>query len=353
MDTAKLDEYDITSKRLYDEKIATFLENKTIFITGATGLIGTQVGKSLIRYRRQYGGKFKIVLQARNVEKLMNRYKEDLVEEGVYVVLGDIRDMIIFDGKVDYIIHCASNTSSAFFVTNPVETIDILVSGTKNALEFAKEKRVKGFLYLSTLEVYGDVFDDAVAIDESAFHYLDFLSVRSSYPEGKRMCECLCSSYYHEYGVPILIARLTQTIGSDIEPYDNRVFAEFARCSVKGKDIVLKTAGETVRSYCDVIDGTVALFYILSKGEFGNAYNVANNATICSIMQLAELFRSLSKYNINIVFDRSANARKLGYNNDIKIRLDTSKIESLGWKPSYSLKDTVLRLMKGLALNGD
>ncbi len=338
-------EYELVAERLFKEGLAKPLNNKRILVTGASGLIGTQIGKGLITCNKNYGTKIQILLHDVFQDKLVERYGEDLKRNEVETLVSDIRDGFSYEKEVDYIIHCASNTSSAFFITNPVETISILMEGTKNTLEFAKEKKVKGFVYLSSLEIYGDAFDEKEKITENSYYYLDFLNIRSSYPEGKRMCECLCSAYASEYDLPIFIVRLAQTIGADVNPKDNRAFAEFARCAILGKDIVLKSKGGTIRNYCDVADTTIALFYVLTKGEKGNAYNVANRSTLCSIKELAELYCKLSKHDIHVVFDLSKNPEELGYNHEIKVNLDPSKIETLGWKPVYSLEDTISKLL--------
>ena len=338
-------EYEVVAERLYKENLAKILDNKRVLVTGASGLIGSQIGKSIILCNKKYGTHIDLVLHDLNKEVLEKRYGSELNEPGVDTIEGDIRVPFSYKKDVDYIIHCASSTSSQFFISHPAETIDILLTGTRNMLEFAKEKEVKGFIYLSSLEIYGDVFDEKVKITENSYHFLDFLNIRSSYPEGKRMCECICSAYASEYNLPVFIARLAQTIGADVNPNDNRAFAEFARCAVLGKDIVLKSKGGTIRNYCDVADTAIGLFYVLLKGEKGNAYNIANQSTLCSINELAELYCKLSKHDIKVVHDLSVDAEKLGYNHEIKVNLDSTKVEKLGWKPVYSLEDTINKLI--------
>ena len=115
------------------------------------------------------------------------------------------------------------------------------------------------------------------------------MNVRSSYPESKRLCESLCSAYASEYGVPAKVVRLTQTFGVGVSYNDGRVFAEFARCAIEGRDIVLKTKGQTKRNYIDIDDAVNAIFTVLLKGVAGEAYNVANEDTYCSIYEMANM----------------------------------------------------------------
>ena len=228
------------------------LKNSSVFVTGATGLLGSQIVMSLLCMNRLRGSKIRITAMARSEEKARKVFGDLYDAEGLAFYYGDINHPIVCENEADYIIHGASSTSSKYFVTQPVETIFTALDGTRNVLEFARMKKSKAVVYLSSLEVYG---------------YLDPLSVRSSYSEGKRMAECMCAAYASEYGVPVKIARLSQTFGAGVEYQDNRVFAEFARCAAEKRDIVLHTPGNTIRSYCYTKDAVSAIFFILVNGN--------------------------------------------------------------------------------------
>ena len=213
-----------------------------------------------------------------------------------------------------------------------------------------REKQAEGFLYLSSLEVYGTPADDAGMIDESYSGYIDPLKVRSSYSEGKRMVECLCASYAAEYGVPVKIARLSQTFGAGVEYNDGRVFAEFIRCALEKKDIVLHTDGKTVRSYCYTKDAVAAMLLILLKGESGAAYNVTNMDTKISIADMAQLVcDTFQEAGIHVTFDLPDDVDSYGYNPQMVIALDSSRLLALGWKPTTALREMFLRSAASMA----
>lgn len=342
------EEYITTAEQIKLDGLLPLLENKTILLTGSTGLIATQIGRTLLECNHLYNSNIHLVLHARNKDKLVAKYGTFLSDSHVSYILNDIKDMIKCDLPIDFIIHTASITSSLDFINYPVETIDTLINGTKKVLEFARAHKVKKVIYLSSLEVYGDIHDERELIDENKYGYIDFLKERSSYSEGKRMSECLCSSFAKEYDLFINIARLSQTIGSDISLNDNRVFAQFGKFAVLNKDIVLKTKGNTIRSYTYISDAVRGILFVLLKGENRNAYNIANKNTLCSISELAHLFAKKSEYDIKVIYDLSENASTLGYNNEIKINLDTTKIEKLGFTPSVGLEDIVNKLIQGL-----
>lgn len=322
------------------------LTGQTVLVTGATGLIGSQVVWALAHMNRLGRADVKILAFVRSREKAEKAFGPLLEEGHLSLLVGDINAPIAVDGPVDYVIHGASATSSQYFVSHPVETIYTALDGTRHVLELARDKKVKGFVYLSSLEVYGTPAADAGLIDESYSGYLDPMQVRSSYSEGKRMVECLCASFTAEYGVPVKVARLSQTFGPGVQYDDGRVFAEFARCAIEKRNIVLHTAGRTVRSYCYTKDAVDALLTILLRGETGQAYNVTNMDTAMSISEMADLVcRAFPQAGIQVEFDMPKDLASFGYNPEMVIRLDSHKLESLGWKATVGMEDMYRRLV--------
>ncbi len=326
------------------------LKGKTVFVTGATGLLGSQMVRALACGNRLSDTGITILAFVRSEEKAGRVFGELLNRGDVRLVRGDISSPVTCGEPVDYVIHGASATSSKYFVTNPVETIMTALNGTRNALEFAREKQVEGFLYLSSLEVYGTPSAGISHIEESYSGYLDQLQVRSSYSESKRMAECLCASYVSEYRVPVKIARLSQTFGAGVEYDDGRVFAEFARCIIEKKNIVLHTAGRTVRSYCYTTDAVAAMLAILLKGETGTAYNVANMNTRISIATMAQFVCGLfPEAGIQVTFD-TKDVSSYGYNPEMTVALDSGRLSALGWNPQVNLPDMFRRLVASMEL---
>lgn len=326
------------------------MSGKTVLVTGATGLIGSQILRALACRNRLYGENIHMMALVRNREKAEKMFAPLLERGELCLLIGDITQPLTVEGPVDFILHGASATSSQYFVSHPVETIFTAIDGTRNLLQLAVDKKVQGFVYLSSLEVYGTPAPDAGLIDESYSGYLDCMQVRSSYSEGKRMVECLCASYASEYGVPVKVARLSQTFGPGVEYHDGRVFAEFARCAIEKRDIVLHTAGNTVRSYCYTKDAVNALLYILLRGECGQAYNVTNMDTAVSIREMAQMVCDLfPESGIQLQFDMPKDLASFGYNPEMVIRLDSRKLQSLGWKAETGLEDMFRRLIESMA----
>ena len=175
---------------------------------------------------------------------------------------------------------------------------------------------------------------------EKDYGFIEILTPRGSYPESKRMVENLCISYGSEYGVPVKIARLTQTFGAGVTKSDNRVFAQFAKSVIDKKNIVLHTQGRTKRCYCYTTDAITAIYTILTKGENNTAYNVANKNTYISIYDMA---KSLENENTKVVIE--ADNENHGYNPEMQICLDTQKLENLGWSAKTPLDEMFRRLI--------
>ena len=308
--------------------------NKTILITGATGLIGKLCVLSLLKSPYNIN----VLALVRDKDKADRLFGTN---SKLNLIIQDINKPINCDSNIDYIIHCASITASKDFIEKPVETILTGLNGTKNVLEFAKEKNAQGVIYLSSLEVYGIPSEENVKEDD--YGYIDILNPRSSYSESKKIIENLCIAYASEYNVPVKIARLSQTFGAGVEKEDNRVFAQFAKSVINKENIILHTTGNTKRNYCYTTDAIRAIYTILTKGEIAQAYNVANKDTYISIANMAQ---NLENKNTKVVFEID-NANR-GYNPEVKINLNTEKLESLGWKALVNLDEMYERLIEDI-----
>lgn len=314
--------------------------NKTIFITGATGGIGSFLIQCLLNANEEKNLGLKVIANVRNRKKALELFTKFLYRKDFKLFVSDVTNKIKYKNKVDFIVHCANNTSSKSFVEQPVETIDIALNGTKNVLDFAVNKKAKSVVYLSSMEVYGEINENKL-LSEKDLGEMDLLEVRSSYPMGKRAAETLCYAYFKEYNLPIKIARLAQVIGANVDYDDTRVYAQFARSIVEKKDIVLKTTGETIRSYCYITDVITALLLLLEKGQNGEAYNIANKESTCSIKQITKMLTE--KYSqINLTFDIDKQGL---YPKETIWTLNPTKIENLGWHAYVDLKTMYDRLV--------
>lgn len=305
------------------------LKGTNILVTGATGLIGTSLIKSLDFANKKKKLALKIIALVRDKAKAEERFN-DIIQNGMLsFVVGNVENLPEIQDPIDYIIHAASQTASKEFVDHPVETINTSVLGTFNLLKLAKEKTVKGFVYLSSMEVYGYP-ERGHKVKENEIGAMSPLDVRNSYPISKMISEAMTVAYAKEYAVPAMICRLTQTFGPGVNYNDSRIFAYFGRCVKEKKNIVLKTRGETERCYLYTTDAVTAILTIMLKGESGRAYNVADENTYCSIADMAEMVAADGGIRVEYDIQDERNNR---FPQTLFMKLDTSALKKLGWMP--------------------
>lgn len=312
------------------------LRDKKVLVTGATGLIGSTLMHCLLALDEN----IRIIAPVRNMAKMRALF-EDVLDKIDAIEC----DLETFDydtiGDVDYIFHFAAPTASKYMVTHPVETANAIYGITDKLLRYAKTHKIQGFIFLSSMEVYGSGLDGVITEDMQG--YWNIQDVRSSYPIAKRAAEHLCFLYAKEYAVPVKIARLAQTSGAGVDDNDNRIINQFARLASLKQNIVLHSTGESARPSCYTFDCITALLYIALKGKDGEAYNVANSETFMSVRAFAEYIRDNFAPSIQVIIDIDKN---MGYPPPSKLNLSTAKLEALGWKPQYDLYDLIHRMME-------
>lgn len=318
------------------------LEGKSILITGVTGLLGSMLCRTLSHYNLKQGWNIRIYAMARNASRAKDMLQDIADDSNLIFVEQDIEAEIHITDPVDYIVHTACPTKSNYFIEHPVETIRAIVNGTQNILEFAKRNKCQSAVYLSSMEAYGQVLHENILQPEEV-GYINPLSLRSSYSEGKRIAETICVSYAKEYDIPVKIIRLAQTFGPGIPREDNRVFAQFLHSALAGEDIVMFTEGGSKRMYLDTMDAVKAVCAVLLRGKNGCVYNAANEDSYCSIREMAELvIQNFGTGHNGVRIDRSRNVGQ--YPPDNMLKLDVTPLKELGWKAQYSLPDMYQRM---------
>lgn len=332
------------------QELAAALRDKTILVNGATGMIGSRIVYYLIDLNRQHRANIKILCSYRSESKKDVVYSG--VKDGNIVFLPTPESKSpVYDEKIDYVIQAAGiSGGSKMHLKDPVKIFEASYEATKCLLDFAILHNASKFLFVSTYEIYGAISSDNL-IKESDACMLDPMILRNSYAECKRVCESLCVAYSSKFGIETFSGRLTSTFGTGVKYDDPRFFAEFARCVIENKNIVLKSTGGTVRNYLDADDAASAFLYILTNGESCNAYNLTNMENRVSIRDIAEKLIAIGGNKIKLLFDIADDATKLGYRKEGCTVVDATKLEELGWKPVYSLEDTLEKFLDSMKEN--
>lgn len=310
----------------------------TYLITGATGYIGKMAAERLLELNQD------VTVIVRNSDKLCDFIKNNArIIETDLVKAESVRQIT---GCYEHLIHCAAPTQSSYMMSNPVEVAESIVNGTQNILELAARCYVQSMVYLSSMEVYGQIDgSDGRKVTEEELGGIDISSIRSCYPMAKRMAENFCHLYHHEYNVPVKIARLAQTFGRGVRQEDNRVFAQFARSIKENKDIVLHTQGNSVGNYCDIDDTVDAILFLLENGKSAEAYNIVNEANTMTILEMAEMITNkIAGGKIGVTYNINSN-NQYGYAAETGLRLSGAKMKKLGWEAKTNLEEMYWRMI--------
>lgn len=319
------------------------LKGTKILITGASGMIGSYFARTLVALKENRNWEMKIFALVRNPSKLPN----DLIDK-VEIIQQSVTEPIETKEKFDYIIHAASPASPLIMREDPVGTIAANTLGTFYTLDLARKSNSKGYLYISSREIYGQPYDGQEEFTENVYGFVDPLSPRSSYPEGKKAAETMCVSFAQQYGLDVKIARLAHTYGPGMSIDDGRVQADFVRDVVNNRDIVLKSEGKPIRTYTYISDAVAAMLYIMLESK-DVVYNISSPESTVSIKELAQTLVDIyPERNLHLVFDIPKAEGNTGTAPFTLGILNSDKLQAIGWKPIYSIADGFKRTVEYL-----
>ena len=305
------------------------LSGKSIIITGAGGLICSSVVDILIRYNETHNNKINILAAGRNINKIRERFKDFSGRDYFTYINYDTSRINYIPPEINYIIHGASNAYPAIYSLEPVETMTANITGIKLPLDYARENNSGKVLYISSSEVYGQRADNNTqAFRENDYGYTDLLNMRNCYAVSKRAAETLLAGYKSEFGVNSLIVRPGHIYGPTASERDNRVGSAFPYLAARGENIIMKSDGLQLRSWCYCLDCAGAILKVLLNGESVQAYNIPG--TILTIREIAEMLASFG--NVKLIRENASDSEKRVFNSMNNSSLDGSKLEALGWK---------------------
>ena len=316
------------------------LSGKTVAVTGSTGLIGSQLVRALLFANEKLDLGMQLVLPVRNAARAERLFG---VRDDAETLRWSLGDPLELPSPCDVFVHAACSTSSRDFSERPVETALGVFEGTSSCLRAAHVANCSAFVYLSSMEVYGE--PAAKPAKETDLGAIDPTDPRNSYPLAKLASENLALSFAAEYGMRTVVLRLAQTFGGGVRRDDERVFAEFARCAEEGRDIVLLSDGSKRNCYLSVNDAASAILAVLANDEASGAYNVANPDTYCSILEMARrVLREFGPPDAGVSFGFDGNRAK-AFRKGSDIQFDISRMRGLGWEPSEGLRDAYGQLL--------
>ncbi len=321
------------------------LKNKNIFISGASGLIGSFLIDAIMMLNKEKELNCHIYAIGRNKEKLENRFSEYVGKALFTTLIQDVNvDFAPVDAKSDYVLHLASNTHPLAYSNDPIGTITTNILGTYNLLTFAACHKCERFAFTSSVEIYGENKGDTDKFKEDYLGYINSNTLRAGYPESKRAGEALCQAFIKQKDMNIVIPRLSRSYGPTLLQSDSKAISQFIKKGIAKEDIVLKSSGKQFYSYSYVADSVSGILYCLLLGENGQAYNIADDKSDISLRNLAQLIADF--VGTKVVFEIPDANESAGYSKATKAVLDSSKLQKLGWKAQYSISEGIKRTIK-------
>lgn len=324
--------------KIINSKIEFFkLKDKSILITGATGMLASYYMFTLMYLNDKFNYNIKIYALVRNQEKL-ETITSFSKRTDIIPIIQDVCNKIQIEESIDYIIHMASSANPKTITTNPIGIINANVIGTINVLELAKDKKAE-VIFTSTREIYGKIDENKNKISENDMGILDCLELRSCYPESKRLAENLMVSYAYQYDVKYKIVRIAHSYGPGmIIDNDGRIMSDLISNVINKENIILKSTGQAKRAFCYISDAITALLLVTINEKHNEVYNIANETEEISIKELAYKIKEMYNY-LEVVFDIKENKNQ--YVKFERTPLDTTKLERLGWNPEVTLVDGI------------
>ena len=323
---------------------------KRILITGATGLIGNNLVHKLMKFNDIH-----VVAVSRSKKKLQKCFsiyhddpKFSFIPHDVSLPFNFLTD------PVDYIFHAASPQENKVICESPVDVINANIFGTVNCIDILRKQElnqeVKGRLILfSSVTIYGNNTNKNLVVKESDNSVTDLIESNGApYSQSKRMSEVISIAYARQYGIDVVISRLS-TVYGDTTIKTDTAFFEFINKAVLGKDIQIRNSTLPRRDNIYLDDAISGLLTIALKGNTSEAYNVSSNGELENFLAVDEIASIIAdKVNklpsnsrpINVIYsDFFKGKRKPG------VILDNSKLKELGWVLKTSFNEGIAKTL--------
>ncbi len=347
-------DFDYTIKKF--EKISLF-NDKTILITGFAGFLGFYITNLFLYAMEEKLVNFKSLILCDNflIRKPLWVKEIERTSDKIHVKQFDISkddiETIEIAEQADYIIHMASIASPTYYRQYPLQTIDANVGGLRNLLEYYHNKKVKGFLFFSSSEIYGDPHPSFIPTKESYLGNVSCIGPRSCYDEAKRFGETLCYYYADIYKMPITIVRPFNNYGPGMQLNDKRLPADFANNVLGDKDIIIYSDGTPTRTFCYIADAVNGYLRALTHHSF-NYFNIGTEKPEISVVELANIYqkhaKSMWNYDGDVHYEKPEDKNYLTHNPARRCPDISKAKELLGYNPEINVREGVKRFLQYL-----
>lgn len=312
------------------------MKKEKILITGGAGFIGG----NFVHYMMEKYPHYDIY----NLDLLtyagdLTKHRDIDKKENYHFVRADITQseeiISLFEKeRFDYVVHFAAESHVDRSITDPTIFVRTNVLGTQVLLDAAKQVGVKKFVHVSTDEVYGELdFDPSTFFTEETP-----LQPNSPYSASKASSDLLVRAYHETYGLPVIITRCSNNYGPFQFP-EKLIPLTISRV-LKDEKVPVYGDGKNIRDWLHVLDHCAAIALVMHKGPAGEVYNIGGHNERSNFEVVETIISSLGKSDdlIEFVTDR------LGH--DKRYAIDPTKIEKLGWKPTYAFETGIAQTIE-------
>ncbi len=339
------------------DEVFSAMSGERLLITGGAGFLGYYMVQAPLAWNAANPDKAPISVTVfdnyfRGVPSWLGELEG---RDGLELRTHDMRLPLPEDmGDFEWVIHAAGVASPTYYRAHPIETMDANINGLRNLLDKAVAQTaagtpVRGFLFFSSSEIYGDPVAEAIPTPETYRGYVSCTGPRACYDESKRYGETLCVNFAQQHGLPVAVARPFNNYGPGMKITDGRVIADLARNMIAGHDLVLYSDGSPTRTFCYVADAVTGYFLVLGKGGSGEPYNVGIDGPETSMADLAEsvarLGRELFGYQGKVVLGESPEKEYLIDNPNRRSPDITKARTHLGFDPKVGLEEGLRRTL--------
>jgi len=345
-----------------NDDVFAAMSGRDLLITGGAGFLGYYMVQAPLAWNRANQGRAPIgVTVLDNFFRGRPGWLQRLEDEpNLSVSRYDMRDPLPSDmADFDFYIHAAGIASPRYYRLHPIETMDANITGLRSLLDKAvahsDRREVRGFLFFSSSEIYGDPPADQIPTPEEYRGNVSSTGPRACYDESKRYGETLCVNFAQVHDLPVTMARPFNNYGPGMKITDGRVIADFARNILGGEDIVMHSDGSPTRTFCYVSDAVAGYFRVLVRGGPGEPYNIGTAEPEISMAALADMMVELGalelEYQGKVVKEPSPEEAFLIDNPNRRCpNIDKARLE-VGYEPKVDLREGLRRTLLWYADN--
>lgn len=331
--------------------------DSNVLLTGCGGFLGYYFVHFLTQYRDKLGIK-KII----GLENFLTGNKDWLEAINAEFDFFSLHEFNIITGDissvpgatdVNFIIHMASIASPTFYRIYPIETVDANITGLRRLFDFYLDKKIKGFLFFSSSEIYGDPFPEFIPTPETYRGNVNTMGPRACYDEAKRFGETLCWIFNNQFNFPVTIARPFNNYGPGMSINDKRLPADFAKAVTDGRDIHILSDGAPTRTFCYISDAITGYLKVLLYDKL-DVFNIGIEKPEVSVKEFANLFvknaQRVFDYKGSAIFAKSDDSDYMTDNPNRRCPDISKARKTLNYNPQITVDEGIGRFLEFLKI---